>query len=50
MPGAPPDPPPAEEKPDMQSNDSIDLTRVGPGTVMGAFMRQYWMPACSLPK
>jgi phenylpropionate dioxygenase-like ring-hydroxylating dioxygenase large terminal subunit len=30
----------------MQSNDSIDLTRVGPGTVMGAFMRQYWMPAC----
>jgi hypothetical protein len=30
----------------MQSSDSIDLTRVGPGTVMGAFMRQYWMPAC----
>jgi phthalate 4,5-dioxygenase oxygenase subunit len=29
----------------MQSNDSIDLTRVGPGTVMGEFMRQYWMPA-----
>jgi phthalate 4,5-dioxygenase len=24
--------------------DSIDLTRVGPGTVMGEFMRQYWIP------
>ena len=22
------------------------LTRVGPGTPMGALMRQYWMPAC----
>ncbi len=21
------------------------LTRVGPGTVMGEFMRQYWLPA-----
>ena len=21
------------------------LTRVGPGTVMGEFMRQYWIPA-----
>jgi phthalate 4,5-dioxygenase len=29
----------------MQSSDSADLTRVGPGTVMGTFMRQYWMPA-----
>ncbi len=28
-----------------QSQDSADLTRVGPGTVMGRFMRQYWMPA-----
>jgi len=27
------------------SQDSIDLTRVGPGTVMGNFMRQYWIPA-----
>ena len=27
------------------SQDSIDLTRVGPGTVMGDFMREYWMPA-----
>ena len=27
------------------SQDSIDLTRVGPGTVMGSFMRQYWIPA-----
>lgn len=29
----------------MKTEDSIDLTRVGPGTVMGQFMRQYWMPA-----
>ena len=28
-----------------QLQDSIDLTRVGPGTTMGEFMRQYWMPA-----
>src|ERR1700680_4491728 len=25
--------------------DSVDLTRVGPGTVMGQLMREYWMPA-----
>ena len=25
--------------------DATDLTRVGPGTVMGDFMRQYWVPA-----
>src|SRR5262245_4122894 len=25
--------------------DSEDLVRVGPGTVMGDFMRQYWIPA-----
>ncbi len=25
--------------------DNEDLTRVGPGTVMGALMRQYWLPA-----
>jgi phthalate 4,5-dioxygenase len=25
--------------------DSEDLTRVGPGTVMGEMMRQYWLPA-----
>ena len=29
----------------MKSADSQDMTRVGPGTVMGEFMRQYWMPA-----
>jgi phenylpropionate dioxygenase-like ring-hydroxylating dioxygenase large terminal subunit len=29
----------------MQAADSADLTRVGPGTVMGRFMRQYWLPA-----
>lgn len=30
----------------MDRKDSEDLTRVGPGTLMGTFMRQYWMPAC----
>src|SRR5579864_1617079 len=25
--------------------DSVELTRVGPGTVMGELMRQYWIPA-----
>ena len=25
--------------------DNIDMTRVGPGTVMGNFMREYWIPA-----
>jgi len=25
--------------------DSEDMTRVGPGSVMGEFMRQYWIPA-----
>jgi len=29
----------------MTTKDSEDLTRVGPGTVMGEFMRQYWLPA-----
>lgn len=29
----------------MNDQDSKDLTRVGPGTTMGEFMRQYWMPA-----
>jgi phthalate 4,5-dioxygenase oxygenase subunit len=30
----------------MKANiDSEELTRVGPGTVMGNFMRQYWIPA-----
>ena len=29
----------------MNPNDSNDLTRVGPGTLMGTFMRQYWLPA-----
>src|ERR1043166_4781869 len=30
---------------EMKLEDSVDLTRVGPGTVMGEFMRQCWMPA-----
>ena len=29
----------------MTDEDSQDLTRVGPGTVMGEYMRQYWIPA-----
>jgi phenylpropionate dioxygenase-like ring-hydroxylating dioxygenase large terminal subunit len=29
----------------MRKKDSDDLVRVGPGTVMGEFMRQYWIPA-----
>ncbi|MFM9972599.1 MAG: Rieske 2Fe-2S domain-containing protein [Burkholderiales bacterium] len=29
----------------MNSMDSDDLTKTGPGTVMGNFMRQYWIPA-----
>ena len=28
-----------------KSTDGQDLTRVGPGTVMGEMMRQYWIPA-----
>lgn len=28
-----------------KQNDSEDLVRVGPDTVMGAMMRQYWLPA-----
>lgn len=27
------------------AQESLELTRVGPGTVMGEFMRQYWIPA-----
>ena len=27
--------------------DGYDLTRVGPGTVMGEMMRQYWIPAAA---
>ena len=27
------------------NKDTEDMCRVGPGTVMGNFMRQYWMPA-----
>jgi len=29
----------------MKKTDSDDLVRVGPGTVMGDLMRQYWIPA-----
>jgi phthalate 4,5-dioxygenase oxygenase subunit len=27
------------------AQDNEDLTRVGPGTVMGQFMRRFWIPA-----
>lgn len=29
----------------QMSRDQEDITRVGPGTVMGQFMREYWIPA-----
>src|SRR5438067_9741016 len=29
----------------MNRKDSEDLVRVGPGTVMGKMMREYWLPA-----
>src|SRR3974390_2468524 len=29
----------------IKATDGYDLTRVGPGTVMGELMRQYWIPA-----
>ena len=29
------------------ATESVELTRVGPGTVMGELMRQYWIPALS---
>jgi phenylpropionate dioxygenase-like ring-hydroxylating dioxygenase large terminal subunit len=28
------------------ARDNDDLTRVGPGSLMGELMRQYWIPAC----
>jgi len=30
----------------LSARDNETLTRVGPGTPMGALMRQYWLPAC----
>ena len=32
------------------AQESLELTRVGPGTTMGAFMRQYWIPAAQSSK
>jgi phenylpropionate dioxygenase-like ring-hydroxylating dioxygenase large terminal subunit len=29
----------------MRRKDSEDLVRIGPGTVMGGLMREYWLPA-----
>ena len=31
-----------------KATDGHDLTLVGPGTVMGEMMRQYWIPAAAL--
>ena len=28
------------------ASEGVELTRVGPGTVMGDLMRRYWIPAC----
>lgn len=30
-----------------KATDGYDLTRVGPGTIMGEMMRQYWIPAAA---
>jgi phthalate 4,5-dioxygenase oxygenase subunit len=30
----------------LTADDNETLTRVGPGTPMGEFMRQFWVPAC----
>ena len=30
-----------------KATDGHDLTRVGPGTVLGEMMRQYWIPAAA---
>src|SRR5438045_2863112 len=37
--------PTRKEETAMNRKDSEDLVRVGPGTVMGNLMRQYWVPA-----
>ena len=29
----------------LSANDNAVLTKVGPGTIMGEFMRQFWIPA-----
>lgn len=34
---------------EARRSDQADLTRVGPGTVMGEYMRQYWLP-CMLSR
>lgn len=31
----------------LSTKDNLDLSRIGPGTVMGNFMRQFWLPACA---
>ncbi|MDE1156996.1 MAG: Rieske 2Fe-2S domain-containing protein [Neorhizobium sp.] len=30
----------------ITAEENEQLTRVGPGTIMGEFIRQFWMPAC----
>jgi len=34
----------------MNSTDNELLTRIGPGTAMGAMLREYWVPACRSAK
>ena len=34
----------------MNSADNELLTRIGPGTAMGAMLREYWVPACRSAK
>ncbi len=32
----------------LSKSDNETLTHVGPGTTMGKFMREYWIPAVAL--
>ena len=32
----------------LRHEDNVRLTRVGPGTPMGTFLRRYWLPAAKL--
>src|SRR5262249_41203947 len=41
---------PRAEKDMTTAKDGMELTRVGPGTVMGALMRCYWLPALMSPE
>ncbi len=32
------------------ATESLELTRVGPGSPMGALIREYWLPALREPR